>query len=124
MRTLLSAALLFVGACSNDLSVSSIEPNSGTYMGGEEVTIHGRGFQPGRSGVIVKFGTHQAASVSVESTGSIKVQTPAGDKNAGVDVMIVFDDGKAYVLKNGFRYVDTSQKPTVGQALDSVGKKP
>jgi hypothetical protein len=119
-------ALLFVAmpACSNDLKVSEVEPPNGTFSGGEEVVIKGNGFQPGRGGVSVRFGRREAQNVVVESTGAIKVTTPAGDKNTAVDVSVTFDDGKSFVLKSGFQYIDTTQqRQTMDKAFNAMGGK-
>jgi hypothetical protein len=111
MRWLVRIAPIVVAlsgtACTNETKVSEIEPNAGTYSGDEEVHIRGNGFP--RSGVTVRFGTREAKGVLVESNHTIKAFTPAGDKNTSVDVSLVFDDGRAFVLKNGFRYVDSTQ---------------
>lgn len=111
MRWLVRVAPIVVAlagaGCTNETKVSEIEPNAGTFSGDEEVHIKGQGFP--RSGVTVRFGTREAKGVMVESNHTIKAYTPAGDKNTAVDVSLVFDDGRAFVLKNGFRYVDSTQ---------------
>ncbi len=125
IRTL-TAGILILGlqACSNELKVSEIDPPNGTFGGGEEVVIKGNGFQPGRGGVSVRFGRREAQNVVVESTSAIKVTTPAGDKNTAVDVSVVFDDGKAFVLKSGFQYIDTTQqRQTMDKAFNAMGGK-
>ncbi len=120
----LYVALLAQAGCSNDLKVNEVEPASGTYGGQEEVVIHGNGFQPGRGGVSVRFGRREATNIVVESTSAIKVTTPAGDKSTSVDVSVVFDDGKAFVLKSGFQYVDTTQqRQTMDKAFNAMGGK-
>ncbi len=116
--------MLGLSACSNELKVESVEPASGTYAGTEEVIIHGNGFQPGRSGVQVKFGRHDATAAVVESSDRIKVTTPAGDKSSSVDVTVVFDDGRAFMLKNAFRYVDNTNRATMNGAFNQLGAKP
>ncbi len=103
----LSLSLLALG-CSKETRVTELEPNTGTFSGGEEVEIHGSNFP--RGGVTVRFGTKEATNVAYVSDGAIKVATPAGDKNTTSDVTIVFDDGRAFVLKNAFRYVDSTQQ--------------
>jgi IPT/TIG domain len=109
-------------ACSNELKVSELDPPHGAFTGGEEVVLKGNGFQPGRGGVTVKFGRKDAAAVVVESSGTIKVTTPAGDKNTTVDILVVFDDGKSFQIKNGFHYVDTTQqRATMDKALGAFG---
>ena len=123
IRTL-SAGMFILGlsACSNELKVSEIDPPNGTFSGGEEVVIKGNGFQPGRGGVTVKFGKKDAQAVVVESSGTIKVTTPGGDKNTTVDVSVVFDDGKAFQIKNGFHFIDTSQqRATMDKAFNAFG---
>ena len=123
MRTLL-VGLAFIGlaACSNELKVSEVDPPNGTFSGGEEVTIKGNGFQPGRGGVTVKFGKRDAAAVVVESDSTIKVTTPTGDKNTTVDITVMFDDGKAFQIKNGFHYIDTTQqRATMDKAFSAFG---
>jgi len=123
MRPLLySAFLLAAAGCSNDLKVSEVDPPNGAFTGGEEVLIRGNGFQPGRGGVVVKFGRKEATAVAVESGDKIKVMTPAGDKSSTVDISVVFDDGKAFMLKNGFHYVDTTQqRNTMNNAFNAMG---
>jgi len=120
----MSLGLLGLSACSNDLKVQEIEPPQGTSNGGEEVVIKGNGFQPGRGGVNVRFGRREATNVVVESAGAIKVTTPSGEKNTAVDVSVVFDDGKAFVLKSGFQYIDaTQQRQTMDKAFNAMGTK-
>ncbi len=100
--------LLCLGGCAKETRVAELEPNTGTFSGGEEVEIHGAGFP--RSGVTVRFGNKEASQVVIVSDSVIKVATPAGDKGTFVDVSLVFDDGRAFGLKNGFGYVDSTQQ--------------
>ena len=121
---ILCAAFVVLGmaACSNELKVSSVEPATGTFGGGEDVVIHGNGFQPGRGGVTVKFGSRPATSVVVASSDKINVMTPGGDPDSTVDVTVVFDDGKAFVLESGFTYIDsTQQRQTMDKAFNAMG---
>ncbi len=115
---------LALSACSNDLKVSEVEPANGTSTGGEEVVIKGNGFQPGRGGVVVRFGRREATNVVVQSSSEIKVTTPAGEKSTSADVSVVFDDGKAFVLKNAFSFVDTTQqRQMMDKTFNALGKK-
>src|SRR5258706_4242711 len=114
-RLLVGVSLLALGACSKETRVTDLEPNTGTFTGGEEVEIHGSNFP--RAGVTVRFGTKEATSIAFLSDGAIKVSTPAGDKNTTADVSIVFDDRRAFVLKNAVRYVDSTQQR---QTMDKV----
>lgn len=132
MRALLRSlplALLVAGSsvagfgCSKDTRFTSIVPNTGTYTGGEDVVLKGANFP--RGGVTVRFGGHEAQPVVMESDSRIHVATPAGEKNTNVDVQILFDDGRGFVLKNGFRYLDNAQqRQIVDKFFDkAAGKK-
>ena len=120
-----AAAMLLVSmaGCSNELKVSSVEPAQGTFNGGEEVVIHGNGFQPGRGGVTVKFGGKEATAVVVAAPDKISVTTPGGDPNTTIDVTVIFDDGKAFKVANGFHYMAQVQnRGTLDKAFNQLGK--
>jgi IPT/TIG domain len=119
-----AAAVFGLSACSNDLKVSSVEPPQGTFAGGEEVVIRGNGFQPGRGGVTVKFGKRDASAVVVAAADKINVTTPGGDPNTTVDITVIFDDGKAFKLGNGFHYLaPADQRGTLDKAFNQMGNK-
>jgi hypothetical protein len=122
---MMCAALMMFGmaACSNDLKVSSVEPPQGTFGGGEDVVIHANGFQPARGGDTDTFAKRPATSVVVASADKINVMTPGGDPNTTVDVTVVFDDGKAFKLTNGFHYMaQVDQRGTLDKAFNTLGK--
>ena len=111
---------VLVSGCSNETKFTKVEPNTGTFTGGEEIELQGNGFP--RTGLSVRFGNKEAQPVVVESDKKIKVATPAGDKSTNVDITITFDDGRAFVLKNGFHYVDsTQQRATMDKFFDKAG---
>ena len=105
--------LLLSLGCSNETKINELEPPHGTYAGGEEIVIRGNGFNPGHGGVAVKFGKKDATNIVVESDKSIRVTSPAGDRNTQVDITVIFDDGRAYLLRNGFRYLDAADQGKV-----------
>ena len=109
--------LLLSLGCSNETRVSELEPGHGIYAGGEEILIKGNGFNPGHGGVTVKFGKKDASNIVVESDRSIRVTSPAGDRNTQVDITVIFDDGRAYLLRNGFKYLDVTDTSKVMKNL-------
>jgi hypothetical protein len=120
----LGAALL-VGACKpggGALGVEKVEPPQGTIVGGEEITILGSGFQPGRTQAEVRFGRKKADSVIIAAANKIKVVTPAGDKGP-VDITVAFDDGRAFKIPNGFRYMEPADGESARRAFFSGGNK-
>jgi hypothetical protein len=122
--TWLCAAFALVGfiGCSDELKVSGVEPAQGSFGGGEDVVIKGNGFKPGRGGVTIKFGARDATSVVVASGDKIKAMTPGGDPNTTVDVTVVFDDGKAFKVANGFHYMPPiEQRQTLDKAFNAMG---
>ncbi|HND08912.1 MAG TPA: IPT/TIG domain-containing protein, partial [Pseudomonadota bacterium] len=81
--------------------------------GGEEIVIKGRNFPTGRGGVSVLFGRHAATNVILESASAIRVTSPAGDRNTKADIVVMFDDGRAYQLKDAFQYLDATDNSKV-----------
>ena len=117
MRKLLWSAALTIciatQACSTDTAVLSIDPPQGTYSGGEDILIKGRNFPAGRGGVSVMFGRRAATNVIIDSPSAIHVTSPAGDRNTKADVVVMFDDGRAYQLKDAFQYLDATDNTKV-----------
>ena len=123
----LTAAVLylgFMGACDQKgpLRVDRVEPPEGISGGGDQVTIVGSGFQPGKTQVEVRFGRRKSESVVIASTSKINVVTPGGDKGP-VDVVLSFDDGSQFKISSGFKYVTPSNTDDVRKAFLSKGTK-
>src|SRR5882724_3273826 len=116
---------LAVAACTQNgpLKVDSVEPPQGTTAGGEEITIFGGGFQPGKTQAEVKFGRKKAEVVTIASNTKIKVVTPSSEKGP-VDINVMFDDGNSFKIQNGFRYVEPAQGDNARRAFFSGGAKP
>jgi hypothetical protein len=112
-----------VSACqqSGPLKVDSVEPPQGTTAGGEEITIHGGGFQPGKTQAEVKFGRKKAESVIIASANKIRVVTPSNEKGP-VDVQVMFDDGAAFKIPNAFHYVEPAEGDNARRAFFSGQK--
>jgi hypothetical protein len=117
---ILALALGFFTAagCSTETRFTEVVPNQGTFGGSEEVELRGANFP--RGGVRVRFGSKEATGVVMVSDHSIKVTTPAGDKGTAADVTMEFDDGRAFKLPHGFRYVDSTQQR---ELMDKFFKK-
>lgn len=124
MKRWMSLGLFVVLAgCSTETRLTEVAPNAGTYTGGEEVELRGANFP--RSGVAVRFGGKEATGVVMQSDRSIKVNTPAGEKGTAVDVTVVFDDGRAFVLRNGFHFVEQQQRQVMDKFFNrAAGEKP
>ncbi len=82
-------------------SVTSIDPASGTELGGTSVTIGGGGFKIGGT---VSFGDSSATNIVVVSDTIITAVTLA-HAVAIVDVIVINPDGQADTLSNGFTFV-------------------
>jgi hypothetical protein len=117
MRKLLWGAAL-VGSlttlqCSTETKILELEPPQGTFAGGEEILIKGKNLPVGRGGATVTFGRRTATNIVMENSNGIKVTSPAGDRNSEADVTVTFDDGRSYMLKGAFRYLDGSDNSKV-----------
>jgi len=104
------------------VKVEKVEPPQGTTAGGEEVTITGDGFVPGKTQAEVLFGHKRSDTVAIASTTKIRVVTPPGEKGP-IDISVNFDDGKAFKIQNGFRYVEPAENSNARNAFFG-GTKP
>jgi hypothetical protein len=83
--------------------VESVEPTEGTTAGGEQISILGGGFVPGKTQAEVRFGRKKAPVVTIAATNRILVVTPPGDEGP-VDITVSLDDGTEFKIPIGFRY--------------------
>jgi hypothetical protein len=118
-------SLALLAACQQSggpLKVDTIEPNQGTTGGGDEVSIIGGGFQPGKTQAEVKFGGKRVETVIIASNTKIKVITPSNAKGPA-EVTVMFDDGSSFKIPNAFRYVEPSEGGSARRAFFSGGEK-
>ncbi len=87
-----------------DIVVSSVEPASGSFLGGTRITLRGRNFG---GGVTVTIGGVDARVEVVEAT--TLVVTTGIHAPGQADVVVEAPDGRSGVLAGGFRY--TRQDP-------------
>lgn len=104
-------ASMTAAACSDEApSVKRVYPDFSSLRGDEDVRIEGSGFR-NDIGYTVYFGTQRASSVMVEDEHVLVATTPGVDAPRQVDVRIVADNGKTFLLKKAFRYVDGTFDP-------------
>ena len=112
---LLCAGILLVNAvalgCSDDraLTVQRLSKDKG--QAGDELVIHGSGFQSdGVKRVRVYFGNQQAKVKKFIGNDQILIEVPGGN-NMGktVDVQIIFEPGGAKQLAKAFKYIEISR---------------
>lgn len=95
-------------------TVTGVTPTSGSVDGGTAVTIAGTNFA---SGATVTFGGAAATNISVTSSTSMSVVTPAHVAGP-VDVVVTNADGQSGTKPNGFTYALGSTVETVLLADD------
>jgi len=111
-------SILVLFSCSKEFSITGIDPHSGVLGGGEVIKIKGSGFKPGM-GVTVYFGDSKAPNVIVDDTATMSVTTPPGRKEGPIDIRVRTDDGREYLLKRNFRYVESGSI----QLFDAFGRE-
>ncbi len=82
-------------------AVTSIDPDSGTQLGGTSVTIAGSNFQ---SGLTVTFGDSTATDIVVVSSDNITATSPAYPAGT-VDVIVTNPNGLSDILSSGFTFI-------------------
>jgi hypothetical protein len=93
-------ASITVTALPPTMTVTSVNPNNGSYLGGTSVTIGGSGFQ---SGAAVTFGGSAATSIVVVNATTITAVTPAHAAGA-VNVTVTNTDTSTATLSNGYTF--------------------
>ncbi len=102
LAVLLVMAALLVVSCESETRLKTVEPNFGNVAGNDDVVIVGAGFRPGTVMTVV-FGKNEARNVVIDSPTRVRVKTPGGVEGK-VDVIVTRDDGKTFVLRDGFAY--------------------
>ena len=92
------------------------------YLCGDQVTIVGSGFQPGKTQAEVRFGRRKADNVIIASATEITVVTPPGDRGP-IDVSVMFEDGKAFKIPDGFRFVAPGDPTAVRKAWEKQNEE-
>ena len=88
--------------CPSSVTITAINPTSGTVGGGTPFTIVGTGFAQGAT---VTFGGNAATSVTVASNGKSITGTTPSSANVGlVDVAVTNPDTTGQTLFDGFTY--------------------
>lgn len=98
--------------CSEEkgLKIKSISPKTGPADGGGSVTIHGSGFKAtGALGVNVYFGDKPAQFLRFEGDTKMIVVPPPGEKDATVDVQVIFGDGREHKFASAYKYIDPKE---------------
>jgi hypothetical protein len=91
-------------ACDSGFSVRRCSPAVGVLAGGEPIDILGSGFSAGM-GITIYFGSTKADNVVVRDSGKLTVTSPSNDEPGKVDVRVITDDGKEFVIREAFQYV-------------------
>jgi hypothetical protein len=91
-------------ACQDEFTVRRCSPAVGVLAGGEPIDILGSGFSAGM-GITVYFGSTKADNVVVRDSGKLTVSSPSNEAPGKVDVRIITDDGKEFVIREAFQYV-------------------
>ncbi len=98
--------VLLVG-CKEEFGIHNISPATGVLGGGEPIEILGSGFET-NLGIAVYFGNAKASNVVVSSSKKLIVSTPSVSEPQVVDIRIATDDGKEFLLRRAFRYIEKS----------------
>lgn len=104
------------------VSVTRLEPDNGTTGGGDQISIIGSGFEPGKTTAEVRFGRKRAEGVVIASNTVINVTTPPSERGP-TEITVILNDGKAFTIPGGFRFVEPQDASKVRDAyLKTQGK--
>lgn len=94
--------------------ITSLDPATGSTLGGTHVVIHGDSFQDGAT---VTFGGMAGTNVSFVSAAQIEVDAPALFESVQ-DVVVTNPDGTSAIIEDGFAFLPP---PSVWQVTPSSG---
>jgi hypothetical protein len=103
-----------VTAAPPSVTVTSVNPSSGSSLGGTNVTITGTGFDPGAT---VTFGGTAATNVVRVDSTTITAKTPAHAAGA-VNVTVTNTDASNGTLTNGYTYFQQNFDPNGDSMID------
>lgn len=98
------AFLCVLGGCQNEFQVRRLSPAVGVLSGGEPIDILGSGFSSDL-GLTVYFGATKADNVVVRGSDKLTISSPSCSEPKKVDVRVITDDGREFLLKEAFQYV-------------------
>lgn len=102
----MATALMATGCNREGVFFQSMNPASGRITGGEEVRIRGSGFK-GLSNLEIRIGGRPATNIGVADDQTIVLTTPdarEGDVGHAIDVYLLTNEGRSYVLRGAFTY--------------------
>ncbi|QQR90341.1 MAG: IPT/TIG domain-containing protein [Myxococcales bacterium] len=104
---------LLLMACGGaaEATVKGIDPSSGPTDGDQPVRIMGSNFSSD-TGYTVYFGKEKSDSVTLINDKTIVAVSPRINQEGAVDVTIYSDDGAAFRIKDGYRYIIPSKGTT------------
>lgn len=101
-----------------ELTIRSVEPQSGRLQGDEKVTIRGKNFRTDL-GYTVYFGPNRARRVAVQDPKTLIAFTPRASEEGIVDLAVRGDDGVTLMVRGGFTYESgktESSSPAAGHS--------
>jgi hypothetical protein len=101
---LIALVACFATGCQQEFGFKNLSPATGAISGGEAVVINGSGFETSM-GLTIYFGTEKALNVVVTGPETMTVTTPSVPETKVVDVRILTDTGKEFILRNAFRFI-------------------
>lgn len=117
IRGVLIGAALALAACEKphgEMVFSEVDPDFGGLQGGKTVRVVGDNLRLD-IGYAVYFGDQRSPQVSIGSNKALLAVTPRRFEPGEVDVTIRADNGKVFVVKGGFEYIDQA-----GNLLEEV----
>lgn len=117
--------LSLVGAAcgsGDELSIRSVDPQSGRLQGDERVTIRGNNFRTDLS-YTVYFGPNRSRRVAVQDAKTLVAFTPRGNTAGPVDIAVRGDDGVTLMIHGGYVYEggDSQQAAPRATAHEGAG---
>ena len=120
----LFALSILVAGCNNrGPSVEKIEPKFGLTRGDDKVTIFGQNLDE-IAPFSIYFGDKRAEMSGRVSSEEFWVSTPSSQKAHKVDVRIITESGKEFLIREGFEYVHKAEMAECINVTNALNGEP
>ncbi len=107
----------------NEPAITDIQPRFGLMHGGEQVAIHGENIGA-LMPVTVYLGNQRVRMSELVEDDIIQITTPTSNAEQTVDVRIIGNDGREFLMKNAFQYVEKAKMAECVNISKQLNGKP
>lgn len=115
--------LLLIACGQSESAITDIQPRFGLMHGGEQIVIHGENMDA-LMPVTVYLGNERVRMSELLSDNILQITTPTSRAEQTVDVRIIGNDGREFLMKSAFQYVEKAEMAECVNISKQLNGKP